>query len=115
MSWQGGNAGISKPGYCACCREFHLVALYSSELLAQPVLVCQYCAAQGEDNVIWRAAGVTQDQDNEIVNAPYIVTKISRRDRELAESFFRDEALAFSEKHGLMDRVHMFLRYVNLR
>ena len=49
-----------EPGYCACCRAFHL--LYRREVpeLAQPADVCRECIALGDGEVAWRIAGVTE-------------------------------------------------------
>jgi hypothetical protein len=50
-----------EPGYCACCREFHLLRRVEIAQLSQPVDVCQYCAALGPAGLALRIAGLNED------------------------------------------------------
>ena len=50
-----------EPGYCACCRDFHLLYRHRAKGLDQPADVCRECIALGDGELAWRLAGVTED------------------------------------------------------
>lgn len=50
-----------EPGYCACCRGFHLLYRRTVRNLDQPADICRECIALGDGEVAWRMAGVTED------------------------------------------------------
>lgn len=51
----------AQPGYCRCCREFHLLRRREIPALPLPVDICRFCADLGDGEVAWRIAGVTGD------------------------------------------------------
>jgi hypothetical protein len=79
--------GDGEPGYCACCRQFHLLRRVEVPELPQPVDVCQYCEALGPQGLAWQIAGVNEDGTFGYEDAPPPAApgRRSRRDR-LAES-----------------------------
>jgi hypothetical protein len=89
-----GSAGLDdgEPGYCACCREFHLLRRVEIPQLTQPVDVCQYCAALGSAGLALRIAGLNEDGSfgYEDPRPAALPGKRRRRDR-LAESFLVDD------------------------
>jgi hypothetical protein len=58
--WKDALMDDGEPGYCACCREFHLLRRAEIPELAQPVDVCQYCDALGPATLAWRIAGLNE-------------------------------------------------------
>lgn len=51
----------AQPGYCRCCRGFHLLSRRDIPALPVPVDICRFCADLGDGEVAWRIAGVTED------------------------------------------------------
>jgi hypothetical protein len=49
------------PGYCRCCRGYHLLARVEIPALSQPVDVCRFCEALGSAELAWRIGGVTEN------------------------------------------------------
>ena len=79
--------GDAEPGYCACCRGFHLLRRVEVPELPQPVDVCQYCEALGPEGLAWQIAGLNADGTFGYEDAPPAIRpgRRSRRDP-LAES-----------------------------
>jgi hypothetical protein len=80
------------PGYCQCCREFHLLRRVEIPQLEQTVDVCRPCASLGPGGLALQMAGLRDDgtfayEDPLPANPP---GKRRRRDR-LAESLLFDE------------------------
>jgi hypothetical protein len=81
------SMGDGEPGYCSCCREFHLLRRVEVQELPQPVDVCQYCEALGAEGLAWRIAGLNQDGTFGYEDSPPAVRPRRRRRRDpLAES-----------------------------
>ena len=81
-----------EPGYCACCREFHLLRRVETPELPMPVDVCQYCAALGPATLAWRITGLNEDGSFGYQNAPPAAPPGRRRRRDrLAEEFLVDD------------------------
>jgi hypothetical protein len=81
--------GDGEPGYCACCRQFHLLRRVEVPELPLPVDVCQYCEGLGPKGLAWQIAGLNEDGTFGYQDAPPAVRprRRSRRDP-LAESLF---------------------------
>ena len=82
------GASDGDPGYCRCCREFHLLRRVQIPQLEQTVDVCRPCAALGPGGLAFQMAGLNDDgtfgyEDPLPANPP---GKRRRHDR-LAESF----------------------------
>jgi hypothetical protein len=50
-----------RPGYCACCRQFHLLTRVEIPALHWYADVCEFCAALGEGELAWRLGGLNED------------------------------------------------------
>jgi hypothetical protein len=89
---EGEARGEGEPGYCGCCREFHLLRRVQIPQLEQPVDVCQYCEALGPAGLALRIAGLNEDGSfvYEDPLSAALPGKRWRRDR-LAESFLVDD------------------------
>ena len=86
------GASDGDPGYCQCCREFHLLRRVEIPQLEQTVDVCRPCAALGPSGLAFQMAGLNDDgtfgyEDPLPANPP---GKRRRHDR-LAESFLVDD------------------------
>jgi hypothetical protein len=87
------DATDGDPGYCQCCREFHLLRRVEIPQLEQTVNVCRPCAALGPGGLAFQMAGLNDDgtfgyEDPLPANPP---GKRRRHDR-LAESLlFADD------------------------
>lgn len=86
------------PGYCACCREFHLLTRVQIPALHWYADVCLYCAALGDRELAWRLGGLTEDGKfgYELPADPLRARQTPppkrwRRNRRLAESLIMDE------------------------
>ena len=87
------DATDGEPGYCQCCREFHLLRRVEIPQLEQTVNVCRPCAALGPGGLAFQMAGLNEDgtfgyEDPLPAARPQ---KRARRDR-LAESLLFSEA-----------------------
>jgi hypothetical protein len=45
-----------EPGYCACCRGFHLLTFREIPPLGQSLPVCRECVSLGDGEMAWRIA-----------------------------------------------------------
>lgn len=87
------------PGYCACCREFHMLTRVQIPALHWYADVCQNCAALGDRELAWRLGGLTEDGKfgYELPPDPLRAQqrpppKRRRRSQRLAESLIMEEA-----------------------
>lgn len=48
-------------GYCASCREFHLLTRTEIPALDRYADVCQNCAGLGDEGLAWRLGGMIED------------------------------------------------------
>ena len=55
------GASDGEPGYCQCCREFHLLRRVEIPQLEQTVDVCRPCAALGPGGLAFQMAGLYDD------------------------------------------------------
>ena len=76
--------GDGEPGYCACCRGFHLLRRVEVPELPLPVDVCQYCEALGPDGLAWQITGLNPDGTSRYQDAPAI--RPGRRSRRVSGS-----------------------------
>jgi hypothetical protein len=86
------GASDGEPGYCQCCREFHLLRRVEIPQLEQTVNVCRPCASLGAGGLAFQMAGLNEDgtfgyEDPLPANRP----GPRRRHDRLAESFLVDD------------------------
>ena len=85
-----------EPGYCGCCREFHLLRPVEIPQLEQTVNVCRPCASLGPGGLAFQLAGLNEDgtfgyEDPLPASRPVA----RRRHDQLAESFLVDDEGGF--------------------
>ena len=97
-----------EPGYCGCCREFHLLRRVEIPQLEQTLDVCRPCAALGPAGLAFQIAGLNEDgsfgYENQLpANPP---GKRRRHDR-LAESFLVDDEGGFGSSRPIGHRARI--------
>jgi hypothetical protein len=80
-----------EPGYCACCRQFHLLTLREIPPLDAPLPVCRECISLGDGEMAWRISKYEPGQP------PRRRRRSLRRDRRLAESLIIGDAGGFGK------------------
>jgi hypothetical protein len=97
-----------EPGYCGCCREFHLLRRVEIPQLEQTLDVCRPCATLGPAGLAFQIAGLNEDGSFGYEDPlPASLPGKRRRHDRLAESFLVDDEGGFGSGRPIRRRARI--------